>query len=239
MSSTKLQVSDLERELTSLKTSSEAALKKWEEKWSVKESAALAKGYSEGLLQGVRLYQQRLFLTSAGQEFLREIHSGLIEAYKRSKLYVHDMGAHIGHFVKSGFKAAQGQFTTQGFKGKFDLKACLSGLTPSPHWKGDIDEAVDHPFWLPVMKSAAQKLSSREDWLPPFSPSPEIFYDVALAMTSSTTTDFSLVVTVSCPPSSSSVPGTSDPLSPLSSIIETPAPTLEDVNSSSSDPIIA
>lgn len=87
--------------------------------------------------------------------------------------------------MKSGFKIAQGQATAQGFQGKLDLKSSLSELTTSPHWKGDINEAVDHPFWFPVLKDAVQKLASREDLLPPFPPSPEIFYDVVPVPSSS------------------------------------------------------
>lgn len=73
-------------------------------------------------------------MTSVGQTFLSSIHVGLIEAYKKSALYVREMGAQIGHYANVGFETAQNQAKSQGFSGVFYRKAILTAMTPSPYW---------------------------------------------------------------------------------------------------------
>lgn len=197
------RLSDLEKENSDLKSS----LSKLKEDIVVRESAALEKGISEGFSQGLRACCQRLFLTRAGQGFLKSLHQGLLEAYRRSALYVREMGLHIGHFAKIGFVTAQKQAISQGFKGSFDKQAMVQAMTPSPHWKGDVNEAADHPFWLPMMREAIQDLVANEDFSPLSPDSSEIVYNVSPAPL---------------------VPSSSGVSSPLPSFVDTPAPTLED-----------
>lgn len=93
---------DLEKKVRELRSS----IKKLKLESASKESSAFARGQSEGLARGVQFCLRHLFHTSAGQLFLRDIHHGLLAAYKQSKLYMHEMGVHLSHFVKAGFKTA-------------------------------------------------------------------------------------------------------------------------------------
>lgn len=204
------RLSELEKENMNLKSS----MSKLEKDIAARESAALAKGISEGFSQGLRTCCQRLFLTRAGQEFLKSLHQGLLEAYKRSTLYVREMGLHISHFAKIGFVTAQQQAISQGFKGSFDKQAMIQAMTPSPHWKGNVNEAADHPFWLPVMREAVQGLVTNEDFKPLSPNSSEMIYDVspAPAVTSPSVVSSPLPTFADAP-----VPSLEDPLADPSS----------------------
>lgn len=204
---------DLEKRITELELEIETSRRKFKEELVERESLVRSEGVSEGIIQGVQLCRQRLFLTSGGQAFLKSLHTGLIDAYKRSALYVREMGAHIGHYASVGFKIAQGQAKAQGFTGSFDKRAILTSMTPSPHWQGNVNEPADHPFWLPVIRDAVREMILRDDIVPPLSMSSDLTYDVRFEG------------------ASSSVP--TEALSPLPAILETPAPLLEEPSDSS------
>lgn len=59
------QVSDLQREIADLRSEIEGSWKKFEEELSRKESLVRLEGVSEGVVRGVQLCRQRLFLISA------------------------------------------------------------------------------------------------------------------------------------------------------------------------------
>lgn len=169
---------DLEKKVSALELEIESFRRRSEEELVRGVSAARSEGFSEGMLRGVQLCRQRLFLTQGGQAFLKALHTGLLEAYKKSALYVREMGAHIGHYASVGFKTAQSQAKAQGFTGSFDKRALFTTMTPSPHWHGDANESADHPFWLPVMRAAVQEIAHCEAIAPPLPISSDLIYDV-------------------------------------------------------------
>ncbi|KAL8469825.1 hypothetical protein ACS0TY_032617 [Phlomoides rotata] len=143
-----------------------------------REAAVREEGRTEGLVEGVEACRRRILLTSVGQTFLKELHEGLLDAYCQSTLYLADMGPHISHFVKTGFKSASSQAREKGFTEKLNIRAILDGMTPSPAFKGDQSLPPSHPWWLPVMRQAALKLA-REDYVSPELPAAkEPFYDL-------------------------------------------------------------
>ncbi|KAL8506516.1 hypothetical protein ACS0TY_017414 [Phlomoides rotata] len=99
-----------------------------------------------GREEGIQLCLKRLFSTYAGQTFLKDLHVGLIDAYKLSKLYLMDMALHVGHYIQTSFMFAQEHAVSRGFFGTFDVKKAIKGMTTSPKFKGDQNMLMDYPL---------------------------------------------------------------------------------------------
>ncbi|KAL8469826.1 hypothetical protein ACS0TY_032618 [Phlomoides rotata] len=163
-----------ERRLESL----EQGQRNWISHYERREAAVREEGRTEGLVEGVEACRRRILLTSVGQTFLKELHEGLLDAYRQSTLCLADMEPHVTHFVETGFKSASSQAREKGFTEKLNINAALHGLAPSPAFKGDQSLPPSHPWWLPVMREAARKLA-REDYVSPELPAAkEPFYDL-------------------------------------------------------------
>ncbi|KAL8504532.1 hypothetical protein ACS0TY_015914 [Phlomoides rotata] len=158
---------DHETEIIKLKSEFEETLLK-------KEQVIRAVGREEG----IQFCLKRLFSTSAGQTFLKDLHVGLIDAYKVSKSYLVDMAPHVGHYILTSFEFAQEQAISQGFSGTFDVKKAIKGMTTSPKFKGDQNMPVNYPWWLKTMRAAVKTLIDTKDLFSTLAPASETWYNV-------------------------------------------------------------
>lgn len=168
------EVEKLKTELDAQKRASEASQNQLIEYYKQKE----AETFSKGMLQGIELCRKRLFRSAPGQSFLKELLDGFLDAYHQSSLYLRNMNPHIPHFVVHGFKAALKQARKKGFTEKLDPSSAVEGLKPSPAFTGDETLPLDYPWWLPVMKRAAEKLAQSNSVDPELHPADDMIYDL-------------------------------------------------------------
>ncbi|KAL8527170.1 hypothetical protein ACS0TY_005156 [Phlomoides rotata] len=137
---------------------------------------------TRGFLRGLELCRKRIFRTVPGQSFLKDLHEGLISAYLKSTLFLSDLSPHIGHFVSHGFKSAVRQVRAKGVSreltSSLDPMAVVETLKASPSFEGDENLPLDHPWWLPVMKRAVDKLVGSTFSDPQLSALDQVLYDL-------------------------------------------------------------
>ncbi|XP_057810196.1 protein CROWDED NUCLEI 1-like isoform X2 [Salvia miltiorrhiza] len=133
--------------------------------------------------EGGRMCRQKLLVTSAGQAFLKEMHEGIVGAYRQSSQYLGHMAPHIAYFLK--VKEASTSAAAQGFRRELNVKEIMREIfkviAASPEFKGDDSLPQNHPWWLPVIQKAAQKLAFEGEFPPDMPPAEELLYDIRQA----------------------------------------------------------
>lgn len=129
-----------------------------------KEIQVKEESRAEDFLQGIELYCRKIFLTSPGQKFIKDLVEGVAESYQKSSQYLEDIAPYMSHFIKHGFQSAVSQAQEKGFSDKLRLARARVGITPSPYFKEDLEAPLDGEWWMPVSRKAAHYLM-REDYL--------------------------------------------------------------------------